>query len=592
MPIEILSPDLAAKIAAGEVIERPASVVKELMENSLDAGARDIRVEVRGGGQRLLRVADDGCGIPTSEVATAFARHATSKIKSVEDLSGIRTLGFRGEALPSIAAVSRVTVITRALGEDRGTLYKLEGSHTLVHEPHGAPQGTVVTVEELFRNVPARFKFLKAPGTEAAHIADLVDAFALAYPHVRFSLVNDGRLIFQSTGSGKLFDSLVKVMGIEIAGAMIQVSGTRETEPHGVEGVPIVVGGYVSPPSIHRASRKMQYLFVNGRWIEDRSLSHAVVEAYHTMLMVGRYPLFVLNINLPLEEVDVNVHPTKSQVRFHRPGDLYSEVQRTVRRALTDSAPVPNVGPMVPQISVQPLDARQRLIEAGHWTFGPDSPAISRPDLSSNASLTPEIVGTDLAPHGVPMLRVIGQVASTYIIAEGPDGLYLVDQHAAHERVLFEQFSAAHAATDSPSQVLLEPLVVTLAPAQWTVYAGQRDLLEHVGFHIEAFGGETIMIRAIPDVMKGREPRTAVVEVLDELIEGAAPMAQDAEARLITSVCKSAAVKGGQTLTLEEMRVLIRDLEKTSAPRTCPHGRPTMIQLNLGQVEREFGRRG
>lgn len=592
MSIQVLPDDLAAKIAAGEVIERPASVVKELIENALDAGARDIRVEVRGGGQRLLRVADDGGGIPAAQVVTAFARHATSKIKSVEDLAAIRTLGFRGEALPSIAAVARVTVITRAQGEEQGTLYKVEGNRTLAHQPFGAPRGTVVTVEELFQMIPARLKFLKAPGTEAAHIAELVSAFALAYANVRFSLVNDGRLLFQCSANGKLFDALIKVLGVETAREMIRVAGGEEDAAAGAEPSTIRVSGYVSPPSIHRASRKTQYLFVNGRWIEDRALSHAVVEAYHTMLMVGRYPVYVLNVSLPHEDIDVNVHPTKAQVRFRQPGEVYGAVQRTVRRALTDVAPVPNVAPGVRSISTQQIEVRQRLSDTGGSALGLVPPAGDR---GVHPPVVPQPSGVTeggLGVSGVPMLRVIGQIASTYIIAEGPDGLYLVDQHAAHERVLYEQFTAAHTAMQSTSQALLEPFALGLSPAQWVAYTEQRETLEHVGFRLEAFGAQTVMVRAVPSVFKTREPRSALVQVLDEMIEGAMPLAQDNETRLIMSICKSAAVKGGQAMSLEEMRALVRDLERTGAPHTCPHGRPTMIQLNLGMLEREFGRRG
>jgi DNA mismatch repair protein MutL len=590
MRIEILPDDLAAKIAAGEVIERPASVIKELIENSLDAGARDIRVEVRGGGQRLLRVADDGCGIPSAQVVTAFARHATSKIKSVDDLGDIRTLGFRGEALPSIAAVSRVTVITRAQGEDQGTLYKLEGNRILAHQAHGAPHGTALTVEELFQNVPARLKFLKAPGTEAAHIAELVNAYALAYPHTRFSLVNDGRLLFQSSGNGKLYDGLIKVFGVETAREMIPVSGDIEEMRQETIAARAHIGGYISPPTIHRASRRSQFLFINGRWIEDRALAHAVVEAYHTMLMVGRFPLYVLNVALPPGDVDVNVHPTKSQVRFRQPGEVYGLVQRSVRRALTGAAPIPNISPITPQISTQVFQVRQRLVDAGHGALSPilSNEARSQVPTDPPGGLREQVNAQAL---GLPMLRVIGQIASTYIIAEGPDGMYLVDQHAAHERVLYEQFLSANAAVRSPAQVLMEPLTLSLSLAQWTVYVGQRDLLEDVGFRLEPFGGETLILRAIPSIFKGHDPRGAVVQVLDEMIEGAAPLAQDAEAKLIASICKSAAIKGGQALTLEEMRALVRDLEKTSAPRTCPHGRPTMIQLDLRLLEREFGRR-
>ncbi|MGB8644743.1 MAG: DNA mismatch repair endonuclease MutL [Anaerolineae bacterium] len=603
MPIQILSEDLAAKIAAGEVIERPASVVKELVENSLDAGARDIRIEVRGGGQRLLRVADDGCGIPAAEVPIAFARHATSKLKNADDLFAIRTLGFRGEALPSIAAVARLTLITRAQGQENGTNYKIEGSRVLSHQPFGAPQGTVISVEELFGNVPARLKFMKAPGSEAARIAELVNAFALAYPHVRFTLVNDGRLLFQSYGNGKLADALNKVFGVETAHEMIEVSNPTDT------GSLVQVHGYISPPSIHRGTRKLQYLFVNGRWVEDRSISHAILEAYHTLLMVGRFPLFVLNIQIPLDAVDVNVHPTKQQVRFREPGDVYTMVQRTVRRALTAHTPIPVLGtntagrppatdgdhrespwdqPRPEGVPLGPTANSDR--KESSWDQPLTATAGSPLETSSQPSLP--TVHAPL-PAAVPMLRVIGQIASTYIIAEGPDGMYLVDQHAAHERVLYEQFMAEHAARRSPSQELLQPVTVDLSPTAWAIFAEQHEALEHVGFRIEGFGGQTMMLRAVPAVCKNRDPRKILGEVLDEMVEGAAaPMAQDQEARLITSICKSAAVKGGQTLSLDEMRTLIRDLEKTTSPRTCPHGRPTMIQLNLGQLEKEFGRRG
>ncbi len=599
MPIQILSEDLASKIAAGEVIERPASVIKELVENSLDAGARDIRVEVRGGGQRLLRVADDGCGIPSDEVPIAFARHATSKLKCAEDLFAIRTLGFRGEALPSIAAVSRMTLITRAQGQDNGTIFKVEGSRVLNHQPFGAPQGTVISVEELFSNVPARLKFMKAPGSEAARIAELVNAFALAYPHVRFTMVNDGRLLFQSYGNGKLSDVMLKIVGVETAHEMIEVSNPTDTTSL------IRVHGYISPPSVHRGTRKLQYLFVNGRWIEDRSISHAILEAYHTLLMVGRFPLFILNIQVPLDAVDVNVHPTKQQVRFREPGDVYSVVQRTVRRALTAHAPIPVIGTRLPADDGRPTADDRRPTSADR---GPQSAtaAIGTPAAQPD----PNPAGTNTGPQPpqpagdttirlpnygprMPMLRVIGQIASTYIIAEGPDGMYLVDQHSAHERVLYEQFMAEHAAKLSPSQELLEPVTINLSPAQWGICTDQHAALEHVGFRIESFGGQTVMLRALPAVCKNRDPRKVLSEVLDEMGEnGAAPMAQDSEARLITSICKSAAVKGGQILSLDEMRTLIRDLEKTTSPRTCPHGRPTMIQLNLGQLEKEFGRRG
>jgi DNA mismatch repair protein MutL len=593
MSIHILSDDLASKIAAGEVIERPASVVKELIENALDAGARDIRLEVRGGGQRLIRVADDGSGIVSADVPTAFARHGTSKLETADDLFAIQTLGFRGEALPSIAAVARVTMITRSAEETNGTLFKVENAQTLLYQPHGAPRGTVVTVEDLFRNVPARLKFLKSPGAENAHIAELVHAYALAYPHVRFSLVTDGKLVFQTAGSRKLSDVLVKVYGSETAREMIEVrtDGDGETTAElssSVGDLPsVVVHGYISPPSIHRGNRRLQYLFVNGRWVEDRSLAHAVTEAYHTLLMVGRFPLFVLHAQLPPDAVDVNVHPTKMQVRFREPNEVYRAVQRAVRRALNEKFPLPTVSfgttaenrPQTPFASpahaalnlIPPVNGKQSQIGLENDAFAPALP-------SSNSS-------------ALPMLRVLGQIASTYIICEGPEGLYLVDQHAAHERVLYEKWMSDRETTFA-AQELLEPQPLELSPAQWAVYESERENLERAGFRIEPFGGQTILLRALPTVLRKREPRAALIEILDLTDEGGNPIQAEAEARLIMSICKGAAVKGGQVMALEEMRGLIRDLEKTTSPRTCPHGRPTMIQLNLGALEREFGRRG
>lgn len=604
MPIRILSDDLAAKIAAGEVIERPASVVKELLENALDSGARDIRIEVRGGGQRLIRVADDGEGIPTPEVPTAFARHGTSKLQSADDLFALRTLGFRGEALPSLAAVARVTMITRTDDENSGTLYKVEGSQTLAHQPQGAPRGTVVTVEDLFRAVPARLKFLKAPGTEAAHITELIHAYALAYSHVRFSLVTEGKLLFQSTGNGRGYDVLLKVFGVEVAREMIEIAesdeGPLEADGQNVEQAgesrqDIRISGYVSPPSIHRGTRKLQYLFVNGRWVEDRSLSHAVVEAYHTLLMVGRFPLFVLNVQLPPDAVDVNVHPTKTQVRFRDSGEVYRAVQKTVRRALNQYAPIPSISSNIAISTPRDVEMRQRMLDSGHSSLSMTATS-NRPTTEQAMALYAESSVSSIQSHPsmtpVPMLRVLGQIASTYIIAEGPDGLYLVDQHAAHERVLYDQFQAKVAGHISVSQALLEPLTLDLGPAQWASLQQHQGLLEQVGFDFEPFGGQTLIVRSIPGILKNREPRAALVEILDEVSEGKSPLEKDTEARLITAICKGAAIKGGQLLSLDEMRALIRDLENTSSPRTCPHGRPTMVQLNMGQLEREFGRRG
>ena len=468
MPIHILPDDLASKIAAGEVIERPASVVKELLENSIDAGAREIKIEIRGGGQRLIRVADDGGGIPATEVATAFARHATSKLNSVDDLFNLQTLGFRGEALPSIAAVSRVTLITRAHGEESGTQMRVDGGKIIEQRAQGAPQGTIVTVEDLFRHVPARLKFLKTPATEAGRIADLINAYALAYPPLRFSLVNDDRLLFQSPGTGKMFDVLVKVFGIEIANQMIEVAGgqgdteTGDTEnpslslrakrsnpqlaiwrsasaqqPRLAMTSAIQVSGFISPPSINRATRKYMLFFVNHRWVQDRTLQHAVIEAYHTALMVGRAPIVALDIVLPPDAVDVNVHPTKSEVRFRDTSAVFARFSALSAPRSPRTRPIPTISvssPFAPRDST--ATPSQLAIDLHRPLPTAEFPISNLQFPTSNLQLP---------TSKLPMLRVLGQILSTYIIAEGPDGLYLIDQHSAHERVLYEQLMAERA---------------------------------------------------------------------------------------------------------------------------------------------------
>ncbi|MBI4785539.1 MAG: DNA mismatch repair endonuclease MutL [Chloroflexi bacterium] len=583
MAIHILSDDLAAKIAAGEVIERPASVVKELIENSIDAGATEIKVEVRGGGQRLIRVADNGCGIPAAEVETAFARHATSKLESADDLFRLQTLGFRGEALPSIAAVARVTLITRDRDEESGSEIRVDGSKITEHHAQGAPAGTIITVEDLFRHVPARLKFLKMPATEAGHIGDLLNAYALAYPHLRFSLVNEDRLTFQSPGTGKMFDVLVKVFGIETAKQMLEVGNWKSDSDSNLQLPPsnLQVTGFVSPPNVNRGNRKYMLFFVNHRWIQDRTLQHAVIEAYHTSLMVGRAPIVALDVIVPPDMVDVNVHPTKSEVRFRDTSMVFNAVQRAVRAALTANAPIPSitVGAPFPRQDFPPTPSETQLAINLHHPIPTSNfqPPTSQLPYSQ--------------PPKLPMLRVLGQIASTYIIAEGPDGLYLIDQHAAHERVLYEQLTAERAGAQVAIQELLDPAPIQLTLAQFAMLQANREALASVGFKIEPFGNQTMLLRAVPGLLKRGEPSVTLIAILDEIEQGEAPLEKTSEARLISSVCKSIAVKGGQVLALEEMRELVRRLEQTTAPRTCPHGRPTVIQLNVAQLEREFGRK-
>ncbi len=569
MPIIVLPDEVAIKIAAGEVVERPASVVKELVENAIDAGAKTIKMEMRQGGRQTMRVADDGAGIPAAEVELAFARHSTSKLSRAADLDHIATLGFRGEALASIAAVARVTILTRTQGEDKGTLMRLEGGKVVRRESQGAPQGTIVTVENLFYNVPARLKFLRQAVTEAGHIADLVTHYALAYPHLRFQLIKDGRLSFQSTGSGELLDVLIQVYGLEIAQQMLQVASDQQP---GVQ-----VEGYVSPPALHRSGRGYLTFFVNRRRVQDRLLGKAVLEAYHTLLPKDRYPLVILNVGVDCDQVDVNVHPTKSEIRFLKPNDVFSAVQRTVRRALTEGTPIPMVS--VPR--ARPETTRFRDFERG-----PKSPGGQ---LALELQRTADLPAPQALPTKLPMLRVLGQIWQTYITAEGPDGLYLIDQHAAHERVLYERLKAERARREVSNQQLLTPLTLDLPPRQAAILSSRLEELAELGFEIEPFGGETFLVRAVPAMLVEGDIAQTVADIVDELAEGGQVEALEEKA-LITLVCHSA-VRAGKVLALEEMRDLIRQLEETDQPRTCPHGRPTMIHLSADNLARQFGRR-
>ena len=621
MPIRILPETIASQIAAGEVVERPASVIKELIENALDAGARNITVNVEGGGRALMRVADDGAGIPAAEVELAFARHATSKLQTADDLNHVRTLGFRGEALASIASVSRVSLVTRSPAEPAGVQARLEAGVLAQHMPIGAPQGTVISVENLFYNVPARLKFLKSETAERSHISALLTRYAMAYPAVRFKLVFDNRTHFQSSGSGDVREVLGAVYGVEVARQMIELGSVYEAPPPSVTPPDdddalllhdraardaIGVRGFISPPALNRSNRKEITLFVNGRWVQDIRLSTAVLQAYHTMLMVGRFPIAVVLLGLPPEDVDVNVHPAKAEVRFRYPDAAFSAVERTVRKTLTAHAPIPHFAPRQWSLGGGERGSQPGL--ATDWgvlaaasapgpafaneALPPSEPPSSAPQGAQPAEPAPPTGQQPLPASDVPLLRVIGQVGAAYIVAEGPDGLYLVDQHAAHERVLYEAFRLQRAAAQIVSQALLEPVAVEVAPGAAALLEGQMDALKRIGFSLEPFGGNTFLVRSLPTILGPVDPARAVRVVVEDFEEDETLLAAEVEARLIARVCKRAAVKAGQVLSPAEQNELIRQLERCVSPRTCPHGRPTMIHLSVDAVERQFGRKG
>jgi len=427
--IKILAEEVASQIAAGEVVERPASVVKELLENALDAGASKISIRVEQAGRRLVEVSDDGCGIPLSEMKVAVARHATSKLTSAGELFHIRSLGFRGEALASIGSVSRMTFLSRAYEAEVGGRLVVEAGQVGELDQAGLPVGTVVQVEDLFFNVPARLKFLKTDQTERNQINALVTRYALAYPSVRFTLTQDGKTLLQTNGNGDRREVLAQLYGVDIARQMLEVSLEDESAS---------VTGFISPISLTRSNRREITFFINGRWIQDAALNSALLQAYHMLLMVGRYPLSTLLVWLPPEDVDVNVHPAKAEVRFRQPDMVFGLIQRAVRRALLAYSPVPQISSSY----WKPLPGVQRTIDPA-WEMSLDTRQEIAGEGSSaqEAPTSPGAVRQEGLPAGkMPLLRLIGQVGAAYLVAEGPDGLYLIDQHAAHERVLFERY--------------------------------------------------------------------------------------------------------------------------------------------------------
>ena len=560
MPINILAPEVISKIAAGEVVERPASIVKELVENSLDAGATQITVEAQNGGVRLIRVTDNGSGIPESDVELAFHRYATSKLDILADLEKISTLGFRGEALPSIAAVADVEITTQAAIDPVGTYLRLRNGSVTNKEKRSRPQGTTITVQNLFRHFPARLKFLKSPVTENSHIANILTQYALAFPEVRFNLSLDGRQTLHTTGNDNLREAATEVYGVEIAQQLLEIVGVD----------PVVnVSGFASPASLARSSRGYLSFFINRRWVRSSLLTRATEDAYQGMLMTGKHPVVVLNITLPPQEVDVNAHPTKSEVKFHNTQTIYSAIQKSINKALAQ-APLPEIKAFSPPPTAP-----------GLWSErDSDTLSLSAPS-SSPAAKDPRITS-------LPILRVVGQLSSCYIMAEGPEGLYLIDQHAAHERILFEKVLAQRSQQKIEIQGLLEPVNIELTPRQEESLKTRAELLSQFGFSLEPFGGRSYLLRAIPAVIKGGDLVEAVTTLLDSLASDEEPLRQ--EEKLAQSIACHSAVKAGDTLSLEEMRELIKQLEQTTQPRTCPHGRPTMIHLSASQLEKEFGR--
>jgi len=608
MKIRLLPEEIAARIAAGEVVERPASVVKELVENSLDAGATHVKVETQNSGKSLIRVLDNGEGILGDDLDVAFRRHATSKLETAEDLERIATLGFRGEALASIAAVSRVCCTTRNPQENAGTRIRIEGGKIVSRTAVGHPSGTEMVIEDLFYNVPARRKFLSSERSERRHIDAFLTRYAIAYPHVSFQVTHDGKESLATPGNNNPREVLLKVYGLDLGASLLEI-------PQGLtEGTPIQVRGFVGPTTVHRANRGYITIFINGRWIQDLRLTYAVIQAYHTLLPVKRFPIAFIIVDMPMAEVDVNVHPAKAEVRFQDPDTIFRAIQRTVRSTVIATAPA--AAAWRPQTSA--LNAAAQLTDQKnnptlHARLAGLKPAqqftLPNAAVSSNESQPTEAMtlaqdtktniptriaalptDNNASQSHLPPLRVVGQVATMFIVAEGPDGLYLIDQHAAHERVLYEQMLSDWAEGTVPAQPLLEPIPVTLPPDEAASLEEKLPLLSHLGLEVEPFGPNTFLVQAMPALLRELSAQDILADIASS-DDDRSPIREGLEAITVRAICKRAAVKAGQVLSQEEMEHLIKALESSLNPRTCPHGRPTILQISVEQLAAQFERR-
>lgn len=637
--IRILSDEVANKIAAGEVIERPASVVKELLENSLDAEAGELRVEVAGGGRRLIRVVDDGCGMGRDDAMLAFERHATSKLREAKELTAIATLGFRGEALPSIAAVSRLTLETRAREEPTGTRVEIAGGKMLRADEVALPPGTAVTVRDLFYNVPARRKFLRSEETELAHIASLVTHYSLAHPEKSFLLRHESRQLLHVTPVERLRDRVYQVFGSELLEELVDL-GVRERElelraapppaaARPLQSVPPAetarfrLRGFVSRPQLQRSNRNSIFLFVNRRLIRDRLLMHALLAAYHNLIPSSAFPFALLFLECDYQEVDVNVHPSKTEVRFRHGPFVHDFVRDAVRQVLIESRPVSSFPvPARPQPATElPYsEFSQRLQEQSFASedslaAGLEPPPEPPPRLDFSG---PELVmeaGAAVAetrlplpdPHGPPPpewraepapsmsaladLRPLGQIQDSFIVAAGRDGLWIVDQHVAHERILFEHILRRQAVGRVEVQRLLSPLIVPLTVAQQLDYQRIAGELEAAGFEIEPFGSRTLAVKAAPAGLPPAELEQALREILEIPERELRQMSLDDVRRAIAaSLACRAAIKINTRLDQDRMEWLLRNLAATDCPMSCPHGRPTALRYSLRDILKGFRR--
>jgi len=600
--IRVLPPEVANQIAAGEVVERPASIVKELVENALDAGAARIEVAIEGGGADRVEVADDGSGMDRDDALLACERHATSKVLAAADLLAIRSFGFRGEALPSIASVARFTLTTATGAGGEGVRVRIDGGRLMGADPAPHPRGTTVRVEDLFFNAPARRKFLRAPGTEAAHIAESLARIGAAHPGIVFRLTSGGREQFLWPAADTLADRVAAILGATDAASLRPVE-RREGRAR--------VLGLASAPALQRPTARDEYLYVNARPIRDRRLLHAVQMAYVTLLPRGRFPVVFLFLEVPVDEVDVNVHPAKSEVRFARPGAIHDLLMRALGEALGATRPFAALGDR-PLAVGEPAAGPpwETAISTGGAAEGgwstPRGPCASSGAASPGApapaawpSAGPPAAGGTREPAAEPVAlfaagppKALAQYAATWIVAESPEGLVIVDQHAAHERVLYERLLDAADARRVERQRLLFPVLLEVTAPQAAAFEDAADLFDELGFTLEPFGAGTLRLDEVPSLLQASGAERLVREILAEMIDRDRPRGPaDLRHRIAATAACHASARAGETLTPAAMDRIVADLVQARSPMTCPHGRPTLLRLGLDRLEREFGRK-
>jgi DNA mismatch repair protein MutL len=561
--IHILDESLINKIAAGEVVERPSSVVKELIENSLDAFATEISVEVKEGGISLIRVSDNGLGMDEEDAKLSLERHATSKISTVQDLFSIHTLGFRGEALSSIVAVAYVTISTRTKDDSEGTFIQAESGKIMQVKKTGCPVGTTVEISDLFFNTPVRKKYLKPISVEFSHILDIITRYALVHPDVFFKLSHNSKIILSSPKTKDLLGNITSIYGKDTAKNLIPVSYSTDYAS---------ISGYISKPSFTRNDRTQQSIYVNKRYIKNQIISDALHDAYHSLLFLDRQPIAVLIFEITPDKIDVNVHPSKDVIRVKQEQELHDFVFNAVKQALSTNN-------LIPDVSIESTQAQATK----KYKFESDKQCVLIARDKDLKKIEPVVAQESIGP-----VLIIGQINKMYILAEDKKGLLIIDQHAAQERILYEQFMDMYEKKGVITQKLLKPKMVEVSPVEFTIIKDNLTLLNELGFETEEYGKNSFIVRTIPFIFE-RNYAMLIIDVFHEL--GSKSMDSLKEERIIRFACR-AAIKAGDELTKDEMRELIETLDKTKQPYSCPHGRPTMISISLSELERKFKRVG